>query len=272
MVQLTNASGTVTKTYVYDAFGVEKGPSDTDTNPVRYAGEYYDKETGTYYLQSRYYDPVIARFTQEDTHWGPGNSIYGDNPQKINEHNSDDPLGLNTYTYVPDAIAIMQSGNLYVYCINNPVKYYDPNGNDATAILEWGEQASQALDGGGPLGALGGLVVLVGSVIVAGGALVYDAIHNAKSGNNNAAKSIGGSTPANPNPGNGQKYSLKKITGKNEANKVAQKNGYKNAEALKDEFAPGNGAKFNICRDTKTGELILQSIKGNVQIPTGLYG
>lgn len=34
---------------------------------------------------------------------------------------------------------------------------------------------------------------------------------------------------------------------------------------------PGNGSKFNIYRNTKTGELILKSIEGNVQVPTGLF-
>ena len=59
---------------------------------LRYCGEYFDNETGTYYLRARYYDPAIGRFTQQDTHWNTANSIYGDNPQKINER--EDKLGL----------------------------------------------------------------------------------------------------------------------------------------------------------------------------------
>jgi len=57
--------------------------------------------------------------------------IYGDNPVKWNEREADpnDPLGLNTYTYVPDITAILQSGNRYVYGMNNPVMYIDQNGN-----------------------------------------------------------------------------------------------------------------------------------------------
>ena len=53
----------VTKTYDYDAFGNEAEPSSTDTNPFRYCGEYFDTETGTYYLRARYYDPAVGRFT-----------------------------------------------------------------------------------------------------------------------------------------------------------------------------------------------------------------
>lgn len=54
------------KTYSYDAFGVEQDPDSTDPNPFRYCGEYFDKETGTYYLRARYYAPETGRFTQED--------------------------------------------------------------------------------------------------------------------------------------------------------------------------------------------------------------
>ncbi len=52
--------------------------------------------------------------------------IYGDNPNKINER--EDALGLKTYTYAPSISSIMQSGNLYVYCANNPISYLDFSG------------------------------------------------------------------------------------------------------------------------------------------------
>jgi len=84
----------------YDAFGVEIDPDEDDTNPFRYAGQYYDTETGTYYLRARYYDPATGRFTQQDS-WD-----YSD-PK--------DPLSLN----------------LYVYCYGNPVRYVDLTGNFA---------------------------------------------------------------------------------------------------------------------------------------------
>ena len=66
VVQRTDSSGAVTKAYSYDAFGVEQNPDSADPNPFRYCGEYYDKETGTYYLRARYYAPETGRFTQED--------------------------------------------------------------------------------------------------------------------------------------------------------------------------------------------------------------
>ena len=107
---------------------MEKKPDPLDGNPFRYCGEYYDGETKTYYLRARYYDPNIGRFTQQDTHWNTANSIYGDNPQKINER--EDKLGLKSYSYAPQITAVMQSGNLYVYCGNSPTSYTDPNGSE----------------------------------------------------------------------------------------------------------------------------------------------
>ncbi|TYQ13397.1 UNVERIFIED_CONTAM: RHS repeat-associated protein [Acetivibrio alkalicellulosi] len=82
--------------YDYDSFGNEKYPTEGDTNPFRYAGEYWDEETGTYYLRARYYDPGIGRFICEDSFKG-----Y-----------ADDPLSLNLYTYAH----------------NNPVMFIDPSG------------------------------------------------------------------------------------------------------------------------------------------------
>ena len=66
VVQRTDSSGAVTKVYTYDAFGVEKDPDSADPNPFRYCGEYFDRETGAYYLRARYYSPETGRFTQED--------------------------------------------------------------------------------------------------------------------------------------------------------------------------------------------------------------
>ena len=55
--------------------------------------------------------------------------IYGDNPLKISGYM--DALGLNTYTYIPNIYSIRQSSNLYVYCMNNPIMFRDPNGEFA---------------------------------------------------------------------------------------------------------------------------------------------
>ncbi|ALP94100.1 Wall-associated protein precursor [Intestinimonas butyriciproducens] len=98
----------------YDAFGVRD--SSIVKSGFGYCGEYLDRETQNYYLRARYYDPTIGRFLAEDTHWNPTNRIYGDNPVEM----SSGPI--------PDVTAVMQSGNLYAYCANNPVMYVDRDG------------------------------------------------------------------------------------------------------------------------------------------------
>ena len=60
--------------YEYDAWGRELSWSTYDSgyaglifnNPLTYRGYIYDRETGFYYLQSRYYDPTIGRFLNAD--------------------------------------------------------------------------------------------------------------------------------------------------------------------------------------------------------------
>jgi len=94
---LLSSAGSILGTYYFDAFGVLTESTGTFNNPYTYAGYQYDKETGIYYLQSRMYDPVIARFLQEDTYRGKAN----------------DPLSLNLYTY----------------CHNEPLMYTDPLGH-----------------------------------------------------------------------------------------------------------------------------------------------
>ena len=87
-----------------------------NTNPFRFAGEYYDFETGFIYLRARFYNPAIGRFISEDPHWNIRNMQFGDNPVTRNGRQ------------VPDSLAIMQAGNLYMYCIHNPVRWIDPSG------------------------------------------------------------------------------------------------------------------------------------------------
>ncbi|MCQ4087552.1 RHS repeat-associated core domain-containing protein [Saccharibacillus sp. JS10] len=95
---LVKADGTVLNRYTYDIWG---NPLTSDVqveNVFGYSGEYWDEDTGLQYLRSRWYDPSIGRFIQEDTFEG-----------RINR-----PSSLNLYTYVE----------------NNPLKYTDPTGHE----------------------------------------------------------------------------------------------------------------------------------------------
>jgi RHS repeat-associated protein len=82
-----------------------------------YTGHQHDDVTGLTYMQARYYDPVIGRFTGVD------------------------PLAFR----VQDP----QSFNQYSYARNNPYKYVDPDGLDA-AVISW--KGTAAAGGGAGLG------------------------------------------------------------------------------------------------------------------------
>ena len=56
MISVTDANGTAITDSTHIA----------NVNPLRYRGYYYDSETGLYYLQSRYHDPVGKRFINAD--------------------------------------------------------------------------------------------------------------------------------------------------------------------------------------------------------------
>jgi len=75
-------------------------------NPFRWKGYYFDVVTGFYYLQSRYYDPVIGRFI-----------------------NADDPRMLFSEAMMP------MGANLFMYCYNNPVMFRDDSGYGFLSVL-----------------------------------------------------------------------------------------------------------------------------------------
>ena len=100
---MTGPGGGVENSYRYDAFGNLLEREETVPNRILYTGQQYDQETGQYYLRARYYNPVVGRFLQEDTYHGDGL-------------------------------------NLYAYCANNPVVYYDPGGHDSAAVMKKAEE------------------------------------------------------------------------------------------------------------------------------------
>lgn len=48
---------------------------------------------------------------------------------------------------IPDTNAIMQSGNLYPYCMNNPVMYSDPSGESGTGAVIIGVASAAVISG-----------------------------------------------------------------------------------------------------------------------------
>ena len=78
--------------YEYDAWGNLTVCEEKVQNRFKFNSQQYDPISQQYYLRARYYNPVIGRFTQEDS-------------------------------YNVDGL------NLYAYCRNNPVSYVDPSGS-----------------------------------------------------------------------------------------------------------------------------------------------
>jgi len=80
-------------------------------NPFRYRGYYYDTETGFYYLQSRYYDPVVGRFLNAD----------------------------DVSAFAVEQGSLLQY-NPFVYCLNDPVSRVDEIG-----MWSWPKWAKKAV-------------------------------------------------------------------------------------------------------------------------------
>ncbi len=141
VVMIVDETGNIKNTYRYDAWGTVVSETETIRNSHKYAGEYFDAETGLIYLRARYYDPSIRRFISEDKHWNTQNRVYGDKEYAEGE------------TKIPDITSIAQANNLYVYALNNPVKYVDPSGG----IVIAGFAISS-----GTVALVGGIIALVG--------------------------------------------------------------------------------------------------------------
>ena len=107
IVSIYDGNGNQVVSYTYDSWGkllsIEGSAKDTIgvLNPFRYRGYYYDTESGFYYLNSRYYDPVVGRF-------------------------------LNADGLIDSRGHVTQ--NLFQYCGNNFVNYLDPSGNFAITL------------------------------------------------------------------------------------------------------------------------------------------
>ena len=64
---LTNASGAVTDTYDYDAFGNLINQTGSTPNTYLFAGEQYDPALSLYYNRARYLNTAAGRFWSMDT-------------------------------------------------------------------------------------------------------------------------------------------------------------------------------------------------------------
>lgn len=160
VVIVLNCNDRTAVVYQYDAWGNITDVYDSTTqrvsniNPITYRSYYYDIEMGVYYLNSRYYVPVICRFISGDT---------------------TDILSVQSDLY---------DKNLFAYCDNNPVIRAD-NGGEFWHVVAGAviggifELGSQILSGEEINLARVGVATLAGGVTAAVGPLVGAAISGA---------------------------------------------------------------------------------------------
>jgi RHS repeat-associated protein len=111
---LSDATGTATDFYTYDAFGNLIQKSGSTANAYLYCGEQYDSDLGMYDLRARYMEPGRGRFWSQDNYEG-----------KIS-----DPESLHRY----------------LYCAGDPVLMFDRNGQFSLAEVAVGAAVSGAID------------------------------------------------------------------------------------------------------------------------------
>jgi RHS repeat-associated protein len=119
---LTNATGAVTDTYDYDAFGNLLHSTGTTPNNYLYSGEQFDPDLGLYYNRARYLNTSTGRFWSMDTDEGFDN----------------DPLSLHKY----------------LYANGEPVGGTDPSGTQDTAEEVTAAGVGEELDANIGLGAV----------------------------------------------------------------------------------------------------------------------
>ena len=97
-INVVGRDGTSQKTYSYTDYGetTEQGENNF-YNEICYGGGVYDKTTGLYYLNARYYSPENGSFLTQDSYRGSRSKT--------------------------------ETLNLYGYCAGNPISYTDPSGH-----------------------------------------------------------------------------------------------------------------------------------------------
>lgn len=130
VVGLTNASGTKVASYAYDPYGRQTSAEPSVANPWRFAGGYHDTQTDLTKFGTRYYDPAVGRWTQQDP--------------------------------VAGSIADPATMNRYVYVGGDPVNRVDPSGYIHTSL------ECIALNGGSAISALGAISGFFAAIPVLG--------------------------------------------------------------------------------------------------------
>jgi RHS repeat-associated protein len=93
-LKIVDESGIVVWEADYEPFGEAKIGAQSFSNNYRFPGQYFDSETGLQYNYHRYYDTTTGRYL------------------------------------TPDPIGLAGGINLYIYGLNNPLRFIDPLGRE----------------------------------------------------------------------------------------------------------------------------------------------
>ena len=125
ITEIVDKDGKAVAEYAYDAWGNILTENNGTLavgklNPFRYRSYVYDEETGLYYLQSRYYDPLTGRFVNAD--------VYTDTE-------SGTPLSTNMFAYCENnAINNVDFTGEWFYNFNQYYNYYNKKYTGRTLI------------------------------------------------------------------------------------------------------------------------------------------
>jgi RHS repeat-associated protein len=179
VICVTDSSGAIIVKYTYDPRGAIISITDAkgndvsgnslnigNINPFRYRSYYYDRETGMYYLNSKYYDPMTCRFINADNSVLTGGSdtschnmfSYGENNPIMNI----DPTGAFSFKNVCMGIGI---GIAVVGVVAAVVAVTGATAGVGTVALAGGVTAAIGAAGMTEVAALGGAMIVGGTVM-----------------------------------------------------------------------------------------------------------
>ena len=149
IIAIADRNGEVVARYTYDAWGKCKiavgsvNATIAEINPYRYRAYYFDTETGLYYLQSRYYDPEIGRFINEDQAYclGTNGTVLGYNIFAYCENEPVARADLCGYAWRAVITAVYVENNFLHYFYNKKMSKnmggYIYNQNTGNASKMW---------------------------------------------------------------------------------------------------------------------------------------